>query len=573
MDKKIQVSINNQKVEVPMGSTILDAAKKAGFSIPTLCHIKKINEIGACRICVVEVDGYNHLVTACSTPVTDGMKITTTNEKVFNARKNNLELLLSAHNIDCLSCPRSLSCELQKLSREYNCYSQKYEGSKPEFQKDTSSLCLERDSSKCIVCKKCIAVCSEVQSVHALTANDRGFNTVVGCAFGKDLASSTCVECGQCTVVCPTGALYEKQDQNLVLKALSNPNLTTIVAAAPSVRVALGEEFNMPVGTNVEKQMISALRKLGFSKVFDINFAADLTIVEESQEFVKRYEDNKLPLFTSCCPGWINFVKKFYPELKENISTCKSPQQMFGATCKTYYAEKMGLNPKNIFVVTIMPCTAKKSELVRPHQNASGYNDVDATLTTRELAILLKQQGLLLSNMEDGEFDMPMGMYSGAGVIFGTTGGVMEAALRTLVEKADNKSLENPEFLLVRGEDGIKESQYSVGGKKVSVAVVSGLANARKLIQQIINKEKYFDYIEVMACPGGCVGGGGMPRNLEVPNLFTKRANSLYESDKSNLQRSAHLNPSIKEFYDTYLGEPNGKKSHEILHTKYDWDV
>ncbi|MFA6860513.1 MAG: NADH-dependent [FeFe] hydrogenase, group A6 [Clostridia bacterium] len=569
-EKLVNVIVNKISVSVPVGSTILEAAKKVGINIPTLCYIKHINEIGACRVCVVEVEGMKNLVASCSTPVTEGMKITTANERIYSARKTNIELLLSSHNIDCLSCPRSLSCELQKLSREYCCDSKTFAGEKPEPHLDTSSLCLERDSSKCINCQKCIAVCSKVQTVNALTSNERGFNTVVGCAFGQELVNSTCVECGQCTVVCPTGALYEKQDQRKVLKALSNPNLTTIVAAAPSVRVALGEEFGLPVGTNVEKKMITSLKRLGFSKVFDINFGADLTIVEEAQEFVTRLKENKLPMYTSCCPGWINFVKNFYPELKPLISSCKSPQQMFGAVCKTYYAEKMGLDPKNIFVVTIMPCTAKKSELARPHQNAAGVNDVDASLTTREFAVLLKQQGLFLPELEDGNFDMPFGMYSGAGVIFGNTGGVMEAALRTIVEKSTNKTLENPEFLLVRGEEGIKESEYEVNGEKIKVAVVSGLGNARKLIESIKKGEKQFHFIEVMACPGGCVCGGGMPRNPEVEHLGQKRAKGLYESDKSNLQRSSHKNPAIINFYKEYLGEPNGEKAHKILHTKLD---
>lgn len=571
MDKNITVTINNQSVSVPEGSTILDAAKSCGFDIPTLCHIKHINEIGACRICVVQVEGNTNLVASCSTPVAQGMKIITTNQRVHQARQKNLELLLSAHNIDCLSCQRSLSCELQKLSRDYGCNSSAYAGAKPASQKDTSSLCLERDSSKCILCKKCIAVCSQIQSVHALTANQRGFETTVGCAFGQTLAQSTCVECGQCTVVCPTGALYEKQDINKVLTALSNPNLTTIVAAAPSVRVALGEEFGLPIGTNVESQMITALRKLGFNKVFDINFAADMTIIEETQEFLTHLNSGNLPLFTSCCPGWVNFAQKFYPELKSSISTCKSPQQMLGAACKTYYAQKMGLDPKDIYVVTIMPCTAKKGELANPHQTASGQPDVDASLTTRELAVLLKQQGINLPNMPNGQFDLPMGMYSGAGVIFGTTGGVMEAALRTLVEKADNKSLKNPEFLLVRGEKGIKESTYQVGNRTVRVAVVSGLGNARKLIEQIKSGQKQFDFVEIMACPGGCVGGGGMPRNPEEPDLFTRRAKGLYASDQTKLERSSHNNPAMKEFYQTFIGEPNGEKAHQILHTHYDW--
>ncbi len=573
--KTVNLKIDGIDVTVPAGTTILEAAKSIGINIPTLCYMKGINEIGACRICVVEVKGARSMVAACVYPVNEGMEVTTNSEKVYSARKTTLELLLSDHKKDCLSCERNLNCELQKLSAEYGCDAYRFRGAASKLDpQDTTTDYLVRDNSKCILCRRCVAMCGKVQTVAVIGANERGFKTNIGCAFEEGLGNSPCVACGQCINVCPTGALTEKSEIAAVKAALADPEKVVIVGAAPSVRAGLGEEFGFPIGTNVEGKMATALKMLGFDHVFDVNFAADLTIMEESAELIERIKTGgKLPMITSCSPGWIRFMEFYYPELIPNVSTCKSPQQMFGATIKTYYAEKAGIDPKNIFVVSIMPCIAKKFEKKRDNQSASGYPDIDASLTTRELAKLIRQKGIIFSELKDGKLENPLGEFTGAGVIFGATGGVMEAALRTAVEKLTGEKLGKLDFTEVRGTEGIKEATYKVGGTDVKVAVASGLSNAKILCEKIKNGEADYQFVEIMCCPGGCVNGGGQPildaytrRNVDYKAL---RAKALYDEDKNLALRKSHENPAVIALYDEYFGEPGSHKAHEILHTSY----
>ena len=537
-------------------------------------YMKDINEIGACRICVVEVKGARSMAAACVYPVAEGMEVITNSEKVFKSRKATLELILSNHRKDCLSCDRNLNCELQELSKEYGCDTKAYQGSVSKFEKDDSTDYLVRDNTKCILCRRCVAVCNKLQTVGVIGANDRGFATHIACEFENNLADVPCVACGQCINVCPTGALHEKEEIDNVKEALADPNKYVVVASAPSVRAALGEEFGYPIGTNVEGKMATALKMLGFKKVFDVNFTADLTILEESHELIERIQNGgKLPMITSCSPGWINFMERYYPDLIGNISTCKSPQQMFGAVVKTYFAKKAGIDPKDIYVVSVMPCTAKKGEKNRSDQNAAGVPDIDAVLTTRELAKFIKQRGIIFNELADGEFDNPIGEFSGAGVIFGVTGGVMEAALRTAVETITGKELPALDFTEVRGLEGIKEATYNVGGLDVKVAVASGLANAKVLCDKIRNGEADYQFIEIMCCPGGCINGGGQPiiDNYTRKNVDYKalRASVLYNQDKDAKLRKSHDNPYIKELYDSYFEKPGSHIAHEVLHTTY----
>ncbi len=570
----VNLKINGMNVSVPEGSTILEAARVAGVRIPTLCYLKDINAIGACRICMVEVKGARSMVAACVYPVAEGMEVTTNSDKVIAARKTTLELILSDHNRSCLSCPRSLNCELQALSKEYGCDDKRFEGAVGESLYDDTNEYLVRDNSKCILCRRCVAMCKEVQAVSVIGATERGFSTKISCAFDEELANNPCVACGQCINVCPTGALHEKEEIENVKAALADPEKVVIVGCAPSVRAGLGEEFGYPIGTNVEGKLATSLRLLGFDKVFDVNFAADMTIMEESEELIERIkEGGKLPLITSCSPGWIRYMEFYYPELIENVSSCKSPQQMFGALVKTYYAEKNNIDPKNIYVVSVMPCVAKKFEKTRDYQNASGYPDIDASLTTRELAKLIKEKGIMFNYLPDGTMDNPLGEFSGAGVIFGATGGVMEAALRTAVEKLTGETLGKLDFTEVRGMDGIKEAQYKVGALNVKVAVASGLKNAKVLCEKIKNGEADYQFVEIMCCPGGCVNGGGQPildtyTRREV-DYKTLRAKALYAEDEAKTVRKSHENPVVKEIYANYLGQPGSHKAHEILHTKY----
>lgn len=574
---QVNIKINGMQVSVPAGSTILEAARLAGIEIPTLCYLKDINEIGACRICVVEVKGARSLVTACVYPVNEGMEITTNSKKVFDARRTNLELLLSTHKKECLSCDRNGTCELQKLCKDMGVEREDYfQGEKMSYEIDDSAAHMYRDDEKCILCRRCVAACAKWQGIGVIGANERGFKTHIGCAFEYDLDDSPCVSCGQCIVVCPTGALGEKDHTEKVWAALADPKKHVIVQTAPSIRATLGECFGMPVGTDVEGKMVAALRRIGFDGVYDTDLGADLTIMEEGTEFIQRLQNGgTLPMITSCSPGWIKFCEYYYPEFIDNLSSCKSPQQMFGAIAKTWYAEKKGLDPKDIFVVSVMPCTAKKFEIGRDDQDAAGEGipDVDVALTTRELAKMIDRAGINFALLPDEEFDAPLGASTGAAVIFGATGGVMEAALRTAVEVLTGEELGSVEFKEVRGTQGIKEATYQVGDTPVKVAVCSGLANARELLDRVKNGEAEYHFIEVMGCPGGCVNGGGQPIQPASVRNFTDlkglRAAALYRNDENKPLRKSHENPVIKELYETYLGEPGSEKAHHILHTSY----
>lgn len=573
--ENVNIKINGIALSVPAGSTILEAAKLACIDIPTLCYLKEINAIGACRICVVAVKGARSLVTACVYPVNEGMEIWTNTPEVIDARKKTLKLILSTHDRKCLSCVRSGDCELQKLSNDFNVTDEFYfDGEKSSYEIDYSATHMYRDNNKCILCRRCVAACEKTQGIGVIGANNRGFNTEICSAFDMGLGETSCVSCGQCIAVCPTGAIYEKDNTEEVFEAIADETKHVIVQTAPSVRAALGEEFGLPIGTNVEGKMVAALRRIGFAKVFDTDFAADLTIMEEANEFLERVKNGgKLPMITSCSPGWVKFCEHYFPDMIENLSSCKSPQQMFGAIAKTYYAEKMGIDPKNIVMVSVMPCTAKKFEIGREDQDAAGVPDVDIALTTRELARMIKRVGINFLHLPDEKFDDPLGRSSGAGTIFGATGGVMEAALRTAVEELTGKPLDNLDFTDVRGIEGIKEAEYDVAGMKVRVAVASGLANARELLNKVRSGEKEYHFIEIMGCPGGCVNGGGQPqqpanvRNFQ--DLRTLRAKALYESDANNSVRKSHENEDIKKLYAEFLGKPGSHKAHEILHTSY----
>ena len=572
----INVIIDGKEYSVRKGATILEACKSVGIEIPTLCYLKEINEIGACRICVVEVKGARSLVAACVYPLDrEGTEIMTHSPAVLKARKLTLELLLSNHDKKCLSCAKNGECEFQKLCADYGVEDEhKYEGAAIHYEKDTSMPHLIRDNNKCVLCRRCVAVCDKNQAVAVIGANERGFRTHIGCAFELKLDEVACVACGQCITVCPTGALTEVDDTQKVWDALADKTKHVIVHTAPSIRATLGECFGMPVGTLVTGKMVAALKRLGFAGVYDTNVSADLTIMEEATELLDRVNHGgKLPLITSCSPGWVKFCEHYYPDMLENVSSCKSPQQMFGAVAKTWYAEKMGIDPKDIFVVSIMPCTAKKFEIHRDGQAAAGYPDTDVSLTTRELAKMIKRAGLNFAELPDEEFDAPFGIGSGAGTIFGATGGVMEAALRTAVETITGKTAENIEFTDVRGTEGVKEAEYDINGLKVKVAVASGLVNARKVLDMVKSGEKDYTFIEIMGCPGGCVNGGGQPiQPASVRNfvdLKGLRAAALYKDDENLPIRKSHENPVIKMLYDEYFEKPGSHRAHEILHTHY----
>ena len=570
----VNIKINNMPLSVPKGISILEAARMAGIEIPTLCYLKKINEIGACRICMVEVKGARSLVTACVYPVNEGMEIFTNTERVRKSRKMTLELILSTHDRKCLSCVRSGTCELQQLCKEFGVDDEgRFDGANPVHKYDDSAIHMIRDNGKCILCRRCVAAC-QAQHISVIGANARGFDTHIGSAFERPLDSVACVSCGQCIVNCPTGAIYEKDDTAKVLEAINDPEKFVVVHTAPSIRVTLGECFGMHIGTNVQGKMVAALRRLGFDKVFDTDFGADLTIVEEANEFLGRVQNGGvLPMITSCSPGWIKYCEHYYPDMLDHLSTCKSPQQMSGAIIKTWYAEKMGIDPKDIVVVGIMPCTAKKFETKRENQSASGYPDVDYSLTTRELGRMIESAGIYFKHLPDEEFDNPLGDSTGAAVIFGATGGVMEAALRTAVEKLSGEELKSLDFTEVRGTDGIKEASYTVNGMEVKVCVVSGLANANTIMEKVKNGTADYHFIEIMGCPGGCVNGGGQPIQHAVVRNFVdlraRRAAALYEADKDMPLRKSHESEAVKRLYDEFLGEPGSHKAHEVLHTSY----
>lgn len=573
--ENINIKINGMEVSAPAGSTILEAARIAGIDIPTLCYLKDINEIGACRMCVVEVKGARSLVAACVYPINEGMEVFTNTPLVRESRKKTLQLILSVHERRCLSCIRSEDCELQKLCKDLGVDDEsRYDGVKPVYELDESAPHMIRDNNKCILCRRCVAVCDKVQGIGVIGANERGFKTHIGSAFEMGLGDTSCVSCGQCIVACPVGAIYEKDYTQQVFDAIADPDKVVVVQTAPAVRAGLGEEFGLPVGTGAEGKMAAALRRLGFDKVFDTNFSADLTIMEEAHEFLDRVKNGGvLPMITSCSPGWIKYCEHYFPDMTENLSTCKSPQQMFGATLKTYYAQKMGIDPKKIVSVSVMPCTAKKFEIGRDNQSAAGVPDVDISLTTRELARMIKRAGLRFNELPDEKFDDPLGEGTGAAVIFGATGGVMEAALRTAVETLTGEELKELDFVDVRGVAGVKEATYNVAGMDVKVAVASGLGNARALLNKVKAGEANYHFIEIMGCPGGCVNGGGQPHVVasfkNANDVREIRAKVLYDYDKANPIRKSHENPSIKKVYEEFFGEPGSHKAHEILHTSY----
>ena len=572
----LNVKINGISVSVEKGSTILDAARAAGVEIPTLCFMKEKNEIGACRICVVEANegrGFR-IVTACVYPVSEGMEVLTNTEKIQKARRTTLELILSTHEKKCLSCVRSTNCELQKLCRDYGVEESAFEGFKPTYELDTSTPHLVRDNNKCVLCRRCVAACNE-QYVGVIGANNRGIDTAIGTPFEVGLSNVPCISCGQCTVVCPTGALVEKDDTDKIWAALADPDKHVVVQTAPSIRATLGECFGMPIGTNVEGKMVAALRRLGFDKIFDTDFAADLTIVEEANELVERIKNNgTLPMITSCSPGWVKFCEYYYPDMLEHLSTCKSPQQMAGAVIKTYYADKMGIDPKDIVSVSVMPCTAKKFEIGREDQSAAGVPDVDIAITTRELSRMIMRAGISFTNLPDEEFDSPLGEDTGAAVIFGATGGVMEAALRTANDWLTGKDNTDIDFTAVRGTQGLKQATVNINGSDIKVAVASGAAAAKCVMDRMKNgNPDGWAFVEIMGCPGGCVNGGGQPIQpqyvRDTVDLKAVRAKALYDQDASMTLRKSHESPVVKALYSEWYDGFGGHKAHHDLHTSY----
>lgn len=570
----VNVNINGKDIQVPAGSTILEAAKELNIKIPTLCHldlhdIKMVNQAASCRVCVVEVEGRRNLAPACATPVFEGMKIKTDTQKAIRARRTVVELLLSDHPKDCLICEKNTDCELQSLAADLGIREIKYEGKMSEYPIDKSSYSIVRNMDKCVLCRRCETVCNNVQTVNVLSAVGRGFDTVVGTAFDLPIHETTCTFCGQCLAVCPTAALTEVNNVSKVWNAI-NSKKYVVVQTAPAVRVALGEEFGMEPGTVVTGKMAAALRTLGFDKVFDTDFAADLTIMEEASEFVHRLEHGgKLPILTSCCPGWVKFFEHQFSDMLDIPSSCKSPHEMFGAVAKTYLAEKLDVKPEDMIVVSVMPCVAKKYESARPELGHGGTKDVDIVITTRELAQMIKEAGINFNELEDQDFDNPLGESTGASVIFGTTGGVIEAALRTAYEWLTKETLENVEFEALRGLDGTKEATVNINGQDIKIAVTHGLGNARALLEKIRAGEAEYHAIEIMACPGGCIGGGGQPYHHGDLSILSRRIEGIYSEDRAKTIRKSHENPMIKQLYAEYLGEPYGHKAHELLHTTY----
>ena len=571
----VNIKLNGVAVSAPKGSTILEAARIANVEIPTLCYLKDINEIGACRICVVEVKGARSLVTSCCFPIREGLEVITNSPRVIESRKKTLQLILSTHDQNCLACERSGNCELQKLCKDLKVEdSHLYDGQKPHYEIDESAAHMYRDNNKCILCRRCVAMCEKVQGIGVIGANERGFATFIGSPFDMGLGDTSCVSCGQCVAVCPTGALSEKDNTADVWATLADESKHVVVQTAPSVRAAIAEEFNNPIGTNGEGKMVAALRRLGFAKVFDTDFGADLTIMEEATEFLDRVKNGgKLPLITSCSPGWVKYCEHYFPDMTENLSSCKSPMQMFGAVTKTYYAQKMGWDPKDIVMVAVMPCTAKKFEIGREDQDAAGIPDVDISITTRECAKMIKQAGIQFNDLPEEKFDNPLGESTGAAVIFGATGGVMEAALRTAVETLTGEELPDVNFKNVRGMDGIKTATFNVAGLEIKVAVASGLANAKELLTKVQNGEEHYDFIEIMGCPGGCINGGGqpiVPANIRNTTDYRDlRASVLYSIDEAMPVRKSHENEAIKTLYKEYFEKPGSHKAHECLHTTY----
>ena len=565
----VQLTINGIKVNAEEGMTILDAAKSVGISIPTLCHMKNLFPSGACRICSVEVEGFRGLTPACAYPVSDGMVVETDSPRVRRARKTIVELLVENHPQDCLICVRNKNCELQDLSERYGVREHRYVGETKSHAIDISSASMERDPAKCILCGRCVRACHEVQKIGAIDFTKRGFASIVTTPYNKGLNVSDCILCGQCILVCPTAALREKSAVKEVASALYDRKKYCIAQVAPAVRASIGEEYNMPLGTDVTGLIVTGLRRLGFKKVFDTNFAADLTIMEEASELIHRIQNGgALPMFTSCCPGWVKYAEMNSPEILDHISTCKSPHEMEGAVLKTYYAKKMGIDPKDIYVVSIMPCTVKKYESARPELKEEVLPDVDAVLTTRELVRFFKIAGIDFNDLPESEFDNPLGESTGAAAIFGTSGGVMEAALRTAYWKLTGKELAKLEFEQIRGMDGVKEATVNINGMDINIAVVNGIGNVKQIVEQVKSGKSKHHFIEVMACPGGCINGGGQPIH-QKPEKVMKRVKVLYQIDENAKHRRSHENESVKTLYREFFGEPNSHKAHEILHTEY----
>ena len=575
MEKKmINLTIDGQKVKVPEGTTILDAAKQAGISIPTLCFLKEINEVGDCRMCLVEVEGRRGFATSCIQTVEEGMVVHTNTPNVLETRRVILDLIISNHAKDCLTCTRSGNCELQELSKKFNVTKIEFEGERTKHKVDDLSPSIVRDFNKCILCRRCVAACKNIQGIGAIDCINRGFESCISTVGDHSLNDVNCTFCGQCIEACPTGALHEKETIDEVWVKLKDPDTHVVVQTAPAVRVALGEEFGMPIGTNVAGKMVTALKRLGFDRVFDTNTGADFTIMEEANEFVERFQNNDtLPMITSCSPGWVKYIEMNYPELLPHLSTCKSPHQMFGALIKTYYAEKQNIDPEKIYMVSVMPCIAKKFERQRTEMQNDGLYDVDNVITTRELARMIKQANIEFEKLEDSKFDEPMGEATGAAAIFGTTGGVMEAALRTAQDTLTGEDLEKIDFEQVRGGKGIKKATIEIAGKEIKVVAASGLSNAKKILEEIKNGEADYQFVEIMACPGGCIMGGGQPikdsKTRSEVDVRKLRADALYSIDEKSTIRKSHENPVLKKIYKEFLGEPGGELAHKLLHTKY----
>lgn len=570
----VNLKINGMSVSVPEGYTILQAAKEVNIEIPSLCYLKDVNCIGSCRVCVVEVKGRRGLIASCVYPVEEGMEVFTNTPAVRESRKTTVELILSTHHKKCLSCVRGNNCELQKIAFDYGVDEDRFAQEEIQYEVDDHSPYIIRDNNKCILCRRCTAACNKIQGIGAIGEIGRGYKVHIDCAFEKSLGEAPCVGCGQCIVACPVGALNEKSNIDEVWDAIADPAKKVVFFTAPSIRATLGECFDMPIGSNVEGQMVAAIRRLGADSVFNMDVTADLTIMEEATEFIERIKNlETLPMFTSCCPGWVKFVEHYYPDFIPNLSTCKSPQQMFGAVLKSYYAHKMGIDPKKMYVVSVIPCTAKKFECTREEENTFSFRDVDVSLTTRELAKMIKGAGMKFTDLPSEKFDNPFEVASGAGMIFGATGGVMEAALRTAADLIEGPSNKKIDFKEIRGTEGIKEATYTLGGKTFKIAVVSGLANARTVLDGLKSGERKYDFVEVMACPGGCINGGGQPiQGDSVRNyvdLKTLRAKALYDADKKTKLRKSHESPVIRMLYDEYFDAPGKHRAHRLLHTGY----
>ena len=570
----INLKIDDKEISVPEGITILEAARQANIDIPTLCYLKEINQIGDCRMCIVEVEGRKGFATSCIQKVEEGMVVHTHTPAVMEARRMVLDLIISNHAKDCLTCTRNGNCELQALAIKFNVLNIEYEGERTKHKVDDKSPAIVRDFNKCVLCRRCVGACKNIQNIGAIDCINRGFESCVSTAGDHSLADVDCTYCGQCIEACPTGALHEQDDPAKVWRKVKDPDVYTIVQTAPAVRVALGEEFGMPIGENTVGKMVTALKKLGFDKVFDTNTGADFTIMEEANEFVDRISNGGvLPMITSCCPAWVRFAEKNYPEQLAHLSSCKSPHQMFGAVIKSYYAKKFNIEASKIYTVSVMPCIAKKYECTREEMEQDGLRDVDAVITTRELARMIKQGNIEYTSLEDSIFDDPMGEASGAAAIFGTTGGVMEAALRTAADTIEGKNLGQFEYTKVRGSAGIKRASVNIAGKEIRVVVASGLRNARKIMNEIKNGKADYDFVEIMACPGGCVMGGGQPiknsKTRSIVDVRKLRAEALYTIDERSVIRKSHENPTIKTIYKEFFENPGSETAHKYLHTKY----